>query len=79
MHDQLGIRCKRVREVSLISWAGTLKICVTIFLREGQELLNFTLYLAIIMVPKVIEVIKHDRDCRTETWFMVMHSFPLLP
>lgn len=66
MHNQLGIRCKIVREVSPISWAKTLKICVAIFLREGQELLNFMLYL-VIMVPKVIEVIKHDRDCRTET------------
>lgn len=73
MHDQLGIRCKIVREVSLISWARTLKIRVTIFLREGQELLNFLFYL-IIMIPKVIEVTNHNRGCRIEMWFMAMHS-----
>lgn len=49
-----------------------LKICVTISLRQGQELFNFTSCLDI-RVPNVMEVMKQDGGCRTETGLMAMY------
>lgn len=51
-----------------------LEICVTISVRQGQEIFNVTSSL-VIRVPKVMEVMKQDGRHRTETGFMAMYWF----
>lgn len=57
IYDCLGTRCM----------GKDLENLRTIFLRQGQELLHFKSCL-LIMVLKVIEMMEHDREQRTETW-----------
>lgn len=49
-----------------------LKICVIMSLRQGQELFNLTSCLGI-RVPNIMEVMKQDGECRTETGFMALY------